>query len=181
MLKLPPKGQPAPGVFWRPNSDFADELARELTGCKVLEIFAGNGYLAALLRERGIDILATSLRSSHDAHSLGLYHPVEDIEACQAVEAHGATRDILLMCWPTTTPAALRACELWGTKPIAYIGEATDYSKGHLGGCATDEFFERFAPSKILSSYKGNMLEIAALGRLGPAPAPARSQARGPL
>ena len=28
-------------------------------------------------------------------------------------------------------------------KEIPYLGEVTDYSRGHLGGCATDEFFER--------------------------------------
>jgi hypothetical protein len=90
---------------------------------------------------------------------------VENINATGAVERHGDRHDTLLMCWATVTDSALRACEAWGAKPIADIGEVTDYAKG-LGGCATDEFFERFSAEHTFATYQGNMLEKACMGRL---------------
>lgn len=171
-LSAPPPGSFVPGVFWRPSAEFADALAGRLRGSRVLEVFGGNGYLAALLSERGVDILCTSVLSSMDAHERGLYFEVEDLDAREACRLHGGDRDVLLMCWPTVTDAALQACELWGEKPIAFIGEFTDYSKGHLGGCATDSFFERFRVAEEFPSYRGNMLERACLGTLGPSPRP---------
>ena len=164
-------------AFWRPSDAFADELARALQGQRVLEIFAGNGLLAGLLAARGVDVLATSLLSDMDGHRHGLHHPVERLDARQAVIKHGENRDVLLMCWPTVTRAALDACELWGSaRPTAYIGEFTDYGKGHLGGCATDEFFEKFKPSRRFESYSSsNIMEVACLGHLAaPAPRPRR-------
>lgn len=47
-------------VYWRDSPGFIDELANELNGMRVLEVFAGNGLLAALLAERGISITATT-------------------------------------------------------------------------------------------------------------------------
>lgn len=167
LIALPAHLDDVQGVFFRPNDAFIEELADKLRGARVLEIFAGNGYLAARLSKLGVDITATSILSSMDAHCLGVYHPVQNINATEAIERHGAHHDTLLMCWPTVTDSALRACKAWGDKPIAYIGEFTDYAKGHLGGCATDEFFERFSPEHTFASYQGNMLEKACIGRLG--------------
>ena len=135
-----------PGVFWRPSEVFVDELAMAMRDKKVLEVFAGNGYLAGLLAQRGIDVVATSVLSSMDAHQRGLYHPVQDLDAVRAVRQLGADCDVLLMCWPTVTNQAVMAADLWAQdarRQIVFIGEFTDYSKHHLGGCATDEFFER--------------------------------------
>lgn len=179
-LSLPEEPQRELGVYWRPSNAFADELAEALAGKAVLEIFAGNGLLAAMLAKRGVDIVATSVLSSIDAHERGLYHPVIDMEASLAVKELGAERDALLMCWPNASGAALRACEAWGfERPIAYIGEVTDYALGRLGGCASDEFFERFRAERELKSYHGNALEKALVGRLGEptlTPRPARGR-----
>lgn len=101
-----------------------------------------------------------------DAHEAGVYHPVENMNARDAVNAFGSDHDILLMCWPTATRAAVEACRAWGDKPIVFIGEFTDYSKNHLGGCATDEFFSSFKLLQEFFSYKGNMLEKACIGTL---------------
>lgn len=176
MLDLPREPQREPGVYFRPSNAFADELAAALEGQSTLEIFAGNGLLAAMLASRGVDIVATSVLSSIDAHERGLYHPVIDMEAQEAVKAHGSERQVLLMCWPNASGAALRACEAWGSeRSIVYIGEVTDYAKGHLGGCASDDFFERYIPARRLLSYQGNALEQALIGRLAPpSPQPAR-------
>lgn len=169
LLPLPPlsdlESLPA-GVFARHTRESLDALAERLRPFRVLEIFAGNGFLAAQLHARGVDILATTRFSSHDAHSMGLYFPVEPLEARSAIAAHGPDRDLLLLCWPTADEGALRACELWGpARPIAYIGETTDYARHWLGGCASDAFFERFIP-QIELPYQGNMIERAWLGAL---------------
>lgn len=156
-----------PGAFWAPNADFVADLARFLGTRPVLEVFAGNGYLAALLAARGVRITATSLFAGHDSHERGLYYDVMELAAVEAVRREGARHEVLLMSWPTVTPAALAAVETWGPgRDVVFIGEVTDYAKGHLGGCATDEFFERVEFHQQFTTYKGNFLEAAQVGRL---------------
>lgn len=159
------------GSYWRPNPAFVSELAGFFHGKSVLEIFAGNGYLAGLMTERGVQVTATSILTGHDAHEAGVYHPIRVLSALDAVARHGATHDVLLVCWPTVTEAVLHAVKAWGPdKDIVFIGEITDYSKGHLGGCATDDFFEAITFTQKFKSYAGNMLEAAGVCRLnGPA------------
>lgn len=156
------------GVFWRPNPVFVKELGSYLKDKKVLEIFAGNGYLASLLIREGVEVRSTSLFSGHDATSIaGFHHPVEEAEAREAVLRLGSAHDVLMMSWPTVSHAALEAAILWGKdKDIVFIGEFSDEKKGMLGGCATDEFFERTRIVKVFETYKGNMLEKAAVLRL---------------
>lgn len=173
--------QRALGVFWRPTSEFVDSLALALRGMRVLEVFAGNGYLAAMLSARGIDITATSILSGMDAHESGLYHPVIPMEAVEAACLFKDGHDALLMCWPTVTEAALRCALAFGPgRPIAYIGESTDYAKGHLGGCATDSFHANFSFQMDLP-YQGNCMERAGIGRIatGPSSRPPRPSTPG--
>jgi hypothetical protein len=169
-LQLPDKLGRGPGTYWTPNTQFVDELAEFLGGKRVLEIFAGNGYLAGLLAARGVTIRATTRFSGHDAHERGVYYDVEEMDALSAVHNYGPDHDVLLVCWPTVTPAVLYAAEHWGPdRDLIFVGEVTDYSKGFLGGCATDEFYERMRFSKKFESYRGNMLESALVGRYVPA------------
>ena len=164
---LPLSHAQIPGAYWRYRPEFVTELSSLLQGRRVLEIFAGNGFLAAHLNAHGVAVTATSEFSSHDGHFLGLYHPVQELHAVQAVRAFRDTHDVLLICWPTVTPVVLRAVMEWGSnKDILFIGEVTDYSKNHLGGCATDEFFEAIQVTHELSEYRGNMLEKAMVCRL---------------
>jgi hypothetical protein len=167
LLPLPAECARVPGNFWRPNEAFVSELATYLKGRRVLEIFAGNGYLAAQLAARGISVTSTTLFASHDAHNQGLYHPVEFLEAFAAVTRHGESHDVLLVSWPTVTDAVLHAAQAWGPdRDIVFIGEVTDYSKNHLGGCATDEFFECVSFTHTFEAYQGNALEAAHVARL---------------
>lgn len=158
------------GLFWQVGDAFLDELAAYLRGKTVLETFAGNGYLAGLLSDRGIKVIATSLFTGWDGHGQGLYHPVEDLDAVEAVERHHAQCDIHLMCWPTTTKRAYQASLLWERlkgAPTIFIGEVTDLAKGELGGCATDEFHENFVEERVFASYiPRNLMERARVGRL---------------
>lgn len=166
-LPLPKTVERVPGSFWRPNPHFVDELAAALAGRKVLEIFAGNGYLAALLKSRGVEVTPTTIFATHDHHASGCYCPVEELEASQAVAKYGASHGVLLICWPTVTDAVLRAALKWGPeKDIVFIGEWADSSRGLLGGCANDEFFAELQVVHTWDSYKGNMLETAVTARL---------------
>lgn len=162
-LPLPSLYERNPGTYWHPTADFVAELADYLSGKRLLEVFAGNGLLAGYLDAAGVDVTATSILSGMDAHSQGLYFPVENIKATAAVSKYGLTHDVLLMCWPTVTLDALHAANAWGQgRDIVFIGEVTDYSKNHLGGCATDEFFEAVTLVHAFSDYSSrNMMEHA--------------------
>lgn len=167
-LSVPAGCARVPGAYWTPSFDFVDELVQFIGARTVLEVFAGNGYLAALLANRGVRITATSLFTGHDAHERGVYYDVKELAAVDAVRQEGARHEVLLLSWPTVTPAALAAVEAWGPgRDVVFVGEITDYAKGHLGGCATDEFFERVAFHHQFKSYKGTMLEAAMVGRIG--------------
>lgn len=159
-----------PVQFGNFDDRFCDELASWVNGRRVLETFAGNGLLASMLKERGVDIISTSLLTGHDGHQRGMNFDVEIIDSIEAVKRHGAERDILLMCWPTVTEAATMSAFLWGSdKPIVFVGEVTDLEKGELGGCATDLFFDVTFETHVFEAYTaGNMLDRAAVRQLKP-------------
>jgi hypothetical protein len=157
------------GIWWTPNRAFIDELATFLRGKRVLEVFAGSGYLAAEMAASGVDILATTIFSGHDNHAMGLFHPVEEMSAETAVVTRGDGRDVLLFCWPTVTNAVLHASLLWGTdRDIVFIGEMPkpSWGMGGLAGCATDEFFEAIEITHRFEKYAGNALEAAVVCRI---------------
>ncbi|MYM92374.1 hypothetical protein [Duganella vulcania] len=169
-LALPDTPKRVLGCYWSPSHAFLQELATQLAGKRVLEIFAGHGYLAAWLATFGVSVRpTTALSNAEDRHSLGFYHHVEDLGAVDAVKRYGAQADILLVCWPSVTNEVLRAAYHWGQdKPIVYIGEWTDRSKNQLAGCASDMFFDMVAQKKVLQSYRGNSYEVAAVCQLDP-------------
>lgn len=157
-----------PRVFGNFTDAFIDELATFLLKRRVLEIFAGNGALAALLARKGVAVTATSKFTSHDGHENGLNHPVIEMGAAEAVRHYESAHDVLLMSWPTVTNQVTIATQLWGPdRPIVYIGEITDYEKGHLGGCADDEFFETIVSFVPFETYRGNILEAAGVMKIG--------------
>lgn len=132
------------GYLSRP---LVDDLSTFCRGRNVLEVYAGRGFLTALLAEQGVSIKATSLRSGHDgSEHLGHVADVEELHAVEAVARYADWMDILLVSWPTTDQGMERiAAMLPPNIPIIFLGEVTDYScsPAFLGGCATDAFFER--------------------------------------
>lgn len=172
MLPLPPSPESVSGLYWNHTPAFVDELVQSLQGQRVLEIFGGNGYLAAVLHARGIEVTCTTIPTGLDAHEYGIYHPITPMDAVDAVEAFGAQHDVLLMCWPNVTKRAFFAARLWERikpqRPIVFIGEYTDYAKKHYGGCATDEFFDAFVPTRIFDSYGAGFMEKACIGTMRP-------------
>lgn len=148
---------------------FIDDLARRLKGKRVLEVYAGNGYLASLLRSRGVDMVATTLFSGHDGHEQGMLSEVINMNVVEAVATLGGDFDILLVSWPTTSEELLKATRLWGAKPIVFIGEVYNHDLLHGGyaGCASDAFFLAVDTLENIESYEPrNRLEKACVFRL---------------
>lgn len=160
-MKLLPLSQAdRAGVFFQPHAEFLDELAQYLAGKRVLEVFAGNGLLAAHLAARKVSVTATSLFSGMDCSIKGVYHPVAELSAVEAAGKYRETHDVLLMSWPTVSEEAYWAARIMG-KPVVIIGEYTDYAQNHLGGCATDEFWARATTIKVFNTYPGRIGEKA--------------------
>jgi hypothetical protein len=180
LLPLPATEIRQLGTFWQPNLAFITELANYLAGRKVLEIFGGNGLLAGYLASKGVAVTCTSILSSMDCHSSGVYHPITQMRAIGAVHALGNNHDVLLMCWPTVTMEVLACARAWGTgRNIVFAGEMTDYTLGPMGmgGCATDEFFEATEIVRAFSAYQPrNMLDKAVVLRLKEYRAPAAEE-----
>ncbi|WP_238008674.1 hypothetical protein KZZ52_47280 [Dactylosporangium sp. AC04546] len=98
----------------------------------ILETGAGTGYWAALLRERGVDVVATDA-APPDAggsrfHPPGpTWSPVERLDGVAAVRRH---RDrTLLLCWPPPDDDAAGHAVL-----LAYRGDTLLYVGGDAGG-----------------------------------------------
>lgn len=127
-------------AFWTPSSNFLVELAEWIGDRTVLEIFAGNGLLAAQLSKHGVNITATSMFRGYDGHRTGMYFDVVEMSAFDAVLEY-PDADLLLVSWPEANDDMLRLLRFWD-KPIIFIGEVTDYEAGFLGGCASDAFFD---------------------------------------
>jgi hypothetical protein len=105
----------------------------------IVEIGAGTGYWASLLRIRGCDVIAYD-RFGEDFHKWfpgGHYGDVRRGDVDQASEHADRT---LLLVWPPMSSMALDALtayETAGGRRLVYVGE------GH-GGCTADvEFFAR--------------------------------------
>lgn len=104
----------------------------------VVEVGAGTGYWARLLRDRGCDVLAYDLLGSafNRWFPSGQYGGVER-GGTRMAEVH-ADRT-LLMVWPPMSEMAanaLRYYERGGGRRLVYVGEG-------YGGCtADDDFFE---------------------------------------
>lgn len=150
---------------------FVGELSTWIGERKVLEVFAGNGLLASKLAAKGVDVLATSLYKEYDGSRRDFPVDVYERDARDAVIEFGEGRDLLLMCWPTTTEAAAASALLWGQdRPIVFIGEVTDLARGHYGGCATDLFFDMTEEMQVFSTYRSEKsgLDRAAIRKTRP-------------
>lgn len=127
-------------AFSVPTDEALDAIA---TVGPVVEIGAGTGYWAALLRARGVDVLAYDLAPPGDPknHWYANARPFAPV-------LHGDHRDAarhpyraLMLSWPPYGSSfayrALRAYEEAGGRHLVYIGE------GPSGCCADDQFFAR--------------------------------------
>ena len=112
-------------------------MAGRLSGHRVLEVGAGNGYLAMRLRQAGVQMDATDMsRLEDNLYALGnSYHTdVEIMEAKRALETFRPTA--LVWSWPVPETASGRALEAFDGQMLIYIGEQNE-------GCTGGQLFER--------------------------------------
>jgi len=111
-----------------PNHEAIETVAR----CDpILEVGAGNGYWAHLLRQIDVDVLATDLNASTDQE----WSPVRKADARDVVPDYPDRT--LLMVWPSYS-------ESWATETLgAYQGDTCIYVGEGRGGCTADDRFHQ--------------------------------------
>ena len=95
-------------------------IAEFLEGCSALEVCAGLGLWARLLRDEGVSVVATDAGAPRDLP----YVCVERQDAPAAIASNGGC-DALLLCWPPNgQPAAAEAMRTFGGTRFVYIGDS---------------------------------------------------------
>jgi hypothetical protein len=114
------------------------------TGPKVIDPMAGSGYWAHLLRQLGVDVLASDetppTGEANNWHRTGVQHvEVGRADAVEAVAAHGADRALLLAWPPYDSPIGADTLAAFPGDRVIFIGESE-------GGCTGDDrLFALFA------------------------------------
>lgn len=117
------------------------QLLNVLKGKRVLEVMAGTGALASVLKSEGVDINVTdnkSWKSSSERWNTQPHIPIEELDAVAAIKKYDKV-DYIIMSWPPyDSPIAYmvlmtkRICN--PNAIIIYIGEG-------YGGCTADDDF----------------------------------------
>jgi hypothetical protein len=108
----------------------------------IVELGAGTGYWAFVLRERGVDVVAYDLAPPDRLPNPHLFRPVTWTRVEQGgVEVLASHADrALFLCWPSyRDPFAAHALEAYTGKTLIYVGEPPG---GHT---ADDAFFAELA------------------------------------
>lgn len=108
----------------------------------LLEIGAGSGYWARLLREAGADVIAVDNQSGKYLNGEWSSEGVELMDHVQALETYPGRN--VLMSWPDyeNDTAYHVVSSLPAGAAFAYIGEGN-------GGCTADEKFHRFVEVEL--------------------------------
>lgn len=128
--------------FAIPTADALDVIA---SAAPVVEVGAGTGYWARLLRDRGVDVVAyDDFGESYHKWFPGM-DPWTEVERADAAIAAARHPDrTLLMVWPPMTDMAARAFTAYakaGGKRMVYVGE-------ERSGCtASSDFWHALATS----------------------------------
>jgi hypothetical protein len=119
-----------------PTHDVIKKIHDITVGKKILEVGAGNGLWAKLLKMSGSEIIAIDSFESHGFAEDNTYLPVHNLEAVAAIEQNRDC-DVLMLIWPAyDTDMAERSIKAFKGSTVIYIGEG-------YGGCnANDEFFD---------------------------------------
>lgn len=125
--------------FIFPSREFIDDMVTFLNGKKVLSIMCGNGYFESLLKERGIDIIATDNKKWANTTYPSWkkeWMPIEQLSAFNAVNKYKDWADIVIMSWPYMDIYAYQIAKILHIYniPLLYIGE-------DIGGCTADTNF----------------------------------------
>jgi hypothetical protein len=110
------------------TSEFISLLADNLRGKKVLEIGAGNGLLAKLLADKGVDIIATDDFSWSDKISFG--PNVEKLAASQALSKYSP--EVVLCSWsPPGNDFEAQVFKTSSVRTYIAIGCTHDFASGN--------------------------------------------------
>ncbi len=104
----------------------------------IVEVGAGAGYWAWLLREAGANVQAFDIAPPPAPNDYGHTRTWSDVQVGDARKAMAGGRRTrtLLLCWPPMSDMAHTALLAHRGEHVAYVGEGP-------GGCtATDEFFD---------------------------------------
>lgn len=108
-------------------------------GKAAVDPMAGSGYWAFLLRQVGVDVVASDLHPPGSVanmwHKSGVMHaPVKAMDAVDAVKIYEAGMDrVLLLAWPPYEhPIGAQVVEAFPGDRIVYLGE-------DRGGCCGDD------------------------------------------
>ena len=103
-----------------PTREAVRAAADFLEGCSVLEVCAGLGLWARLLRDEGARVIATDAGGPQEPS----YVCIEGCDAQSAVVAHGSC-EALLLCWPPDgQPAAAKALGQFRGTRLVYVGDS---------------------------------------------------------
>lgn len=111
-------------------------LRRHLADREVLEVGAGNGYLASQLTQAGLNVFPTDAHSLNDnQYGLGDQHhtPVLQCDAATAIREFPELD--LIWSWPCRDHSSGEALALFQGETFVYIGE-------QYGGCTGGERFD---------------------------------------
>jgi hypothetical protein len=110
---------------------------------KVLEVCAGLGFWAALLKEKGVDIICTDIGAQdgviHSGYPSNGRQPFVEVEGLSVQDAIAkySEHNVLMLSWPPYDKSVgADAVRAFGGNKVVYIGELA-------GGCCGDhEMFE---------------------------------------
>ena len=122
-----------------PTEEALDAIARHSPN-GVVEIGAGTGYWAGLLRERGVNVVAYDVAPHDNAQAKAKWSEVEVGNHLNVLKHRDRS---LMLCWPPySTDMASMALRRYHGNVVIYIGESA-------GGCNADEAFH-----EMLESWK---------------------------
>ena len=108
---------------------------------QILEVGAGNGLWAGLLKFVGCNIIATDNFSKEWKTGYVKYIDVEELSATKAIEKYN-TANVLFLCWPPEFGGmAYRSIILFKGNKLIYIGYYADQS--YTGGDAFHEILNK--------------------------------------
>ena len=123
---------------WAVPTDEALEAIAKHSPRGVVEIGAGTGYWAGLLRERGVDVVAYDTEPHENVQAKAEWSEVKVGNHLYVMKHPDRT---LLLCWPPyATPMAAMALRRFKGDTVVYIGESA-------GGCNGDEDFHEMLES----------------------------------
>lgn len=131
-------------MAWAVPSKWAIKRIAKFTN-SILEIGAGLGLWAHLLRRAGVTVTATdyfAFRGNFIARGADNFTEVLDMKHTDAIKAYGHLHECLMLCWPPySDPMAYEALKKFKGPKLIYIGE--------YDGCTADNTFQKYVENNF--------------------------------